>query len=147
MIRKLFGRDPLPPHEHDHPSVSRRSTSTSLKKFLGKSNQPPPPLPITLSLPAENLAQNSPRIAETLRSRSATNIPAISLPPPPEPFLPGPNHFKAMALYPYTADDPTEISLNQGEILYIVEKQDEWWQARNSKGSVGLAPSNYFQLL
>ncbi|KAK7029799.1 osmosensor protein [Favolaschia claudopus] len=146
MLRKLFGRDQLPLHEHDHPSVSRRSTSTSLKKFLGKSTLPPPPLPITLSLPAETLAQNNFQIAETLRSRSATNI-AVSLPPPPEPFLPGPNHCKAMALYPYTADDPTEISLNQGEILYIVEKQDEWWQARNSKGSVGLAPSNYFQLL
>ncbi|KAJ7938193.1 hypothetical protein B0H13DRAFT_1135852 [Mycena leptocephala] len=56
---------------------------------------------------------------------------------------------KAQALYNYTADrnDPREISFCQGEILDIGDKRADWWQARNTKGLVGIAPSNYLQLL
>ncbi|KAJ7239961.1 hypothetical protein B0H12DRAFT_1074884 [Mycena haematopus] len=79
----------------------------------------------------------------------------------PEPYT---FHQKAKALYPCmiiarrwhalsyvlpdTADVPTEISLSPGEIFDIIDKQPaDWWQARNANGLVGLAPSNYFQLL
>ncbi|KAF5375048.1 hypothetical protein D9758_000551 [Tetrapyrgos nigripes] len=57
--------------------------------------------------------------------------------------------YKAKALYAYTAspDDPTEISFTKGEILDIVDKQGKWWQAKKSDGSVGIAPSNYLQII
>jgi len=63
---------------------------------------------------------------------------------PPDTYL-----YKAKALYAYTAsaDDPNEISFSKGEILDIVDKQGKWWQARKSDGSVGIAPSNYLQII
>jgi len=63
---------------------------------------------------------------------------------PPENYL-----YKAKALYAYTAsaEDPNEISFSKGEILDIVDKQGKWWQAKKSDGAVGIAPSNYLQII
>ncbi|KAJ7110368.1 hypothetical protein C8R43DRAFT_1042388 [Mycena crocata] len=57
--------------------------------------------------------------------------------------------YKAKALYAYSAsaDDPNEISFNKGEILDIVDKQGKWWQAKKADGAVGIAPSNYLQII
>ncbi|KAJ7045030.1 hypothetical protein C8F04DRAFT_1228115 [Mycena alexandri] len=57
--------------------------------------------------------------------------------------------YKAKALYAYSAsaDDPNEISFSKGEILDIVDKQGKWWQAKKADGSVGIAPSNYLQII
>ncbi|KDQ63140.1 hypothetical protein JAAARDRAFT_147136 [Jaapia argillacea MUCL 33604] len=57
--------------------------------------------------------------------------------------------YKAKALYAYTAstDDPNEISFAKGEILDIIDKQGKWWQAKKENGTVGIAPSNYLQII
>ncbi|KAJ7919307.1 hypothetical protein B0H13DRAFT_1989239 [Mycena leptocephala] len=61
----------------------------------------------------------------------------------------GSYQYKAKALYAYSAsaDDPNEISFSKGEILDIVDKQGKWWQAKKADGSVGIAPSNYLQII
>ncbi|CAK5264822.1 unnamed protein product [Mycena citricolor] len=57
--------------------------------------------------------------------------------------------YKAKALYAYTAssDDPNEISFNKGDIMDILDKQGKWWQAKKADGSIGIAPSNYLQII
>jgi len=57
--------------------------------------------------------------------------------------------YRARALYAYTAspDDPNEISFSKGEIMEIIDKNGKWWQARKEDGTLGIAPSNYLQII
>ncbi|KIK79074.1 hypothetical protein PAXRUDRAFT_16518 [Paxillus rubicundulus Ve08.2h10] len=75
---------------------------------------------------------------------NAANSPTPEPAPEQESYI-----YKAKALYAYTAspDDPNEISFTKGEILDIVDKQGKWWQAKKVDGNVGIAPSNYLQII
>jgi len=57
---------------------------------------------------------------------------------------------KAKALYAYTAntqDDPNEVSFDKGEVMDVIDNKGKWWQVRKTNGTVGIAPSNYLQML
>ena len=53
---------------------------------------------------------------------------------------------QASALHDYqgSPDDPNELSFEKGELIEILDKRGNWWQARKADGSTGIVPSNYF---
>lgn len=64
----------------------------------------------------------------------------------PQQQQPQPQSMTVVALHPYTAnpDDPNELSFAKEEVLEILNKSGNWWQAKKKDGTVGIVPSNYF---
>lgn len=58
-----------------------------------------------------------------------------------------------VALYSYAAQTDQEVSMVQGDLLYLLEKssEDDWWKVKkrvlgSENGEpVGLVPNNYIQ--
>lgn len=57
------------------------------------------------------------------------------------------------ALYDYAPQGEGELAINEGDLLYILEKSedDDWWKAKKKAAPeedeepVGLVPSNYVE--
>lgn len=64
--------------------------------------------------------------------------------PPPPKLAPKPGMVKTYrALYPYVAQQPDELSIEEGDVIYVTDQSDcNWWKA-TCKGKGGLVPSNY----
>ncbi|KAK6179875.1 hypothetical protein SNE40_012130 [Patella caerulea] len=62
----------------------------------------------------------------------------------PPPLVPKPGQVKVVqALYKYDAQQPDELSFDEGDTLYILDMSDSnWWKAKCGKRA-GLIPSNY----
>lgn len=52
--------------------------------------------------------------------------------------------FEVFAVHAYNASEAHDLSISQGESLFILDcKEEHWWQAQNKQGKVGYIPSNY----
>lgn len=57
------------------------------------------------------------------------------------------------AIYDYAPQSEGELSITEGDILYVLEKShdDDWWKAKKKAGAdeedepVGLIPNNYIE--
>ncbi|KAF7373418.1 hypothetical protein MSAN_00551400 [Mycena sanguinolenta] len=166
-MKPFFGRsEPVadqPQVQRSSRHTSRQSSTTTMKKLFGLDK----PISLPISQPIERSKNRTPSNQQvstppqppsvdekrdtddndrpTLSPITPQSIPDSLDEEDPKPYI---FRQKAKALYPYIADDSTEMSLSIGEIFDIVDQQTaDWWQARNKNGLVGLAPSNYFQLL
>ncbi|GFO47281.1 Sh3 domain-containing kinase-binding protein 1-like [Plakobranchus ocellatus] len=56
---------------------------------------------------------------------------------------------KAVVRFSYTAEQPDELSLEEGQIVHVIEKQledDGWWKGEVN-GKVGVFPDNFVEIL
>lgn len=52
-----------------------------------------------------------------------------------------------VVLYDFEAGDEDELSVNEGETLTILEKENaEWWRVRNAHGQEGVVPAQYVEV-
>jgi hypothetical protein len=56
------------------------------------------------------------------------------------------NYLQALALYDFTATEPSELSFVKGDVLTLLNAKGSWWLAE-LKGNRGEIPGNYIQLL
>lgn len=53
----------------------------------------------------------------------------------------------AVVLYDFSADGEDELTVHEGETLWIVEKDSaEWWKCRNAAGEEGVVPASYVEV-
>jgi len=51
------------------------------------------------------------------------------------------------ALYDYEAEDETELTIKEGEILHVISETDGWYFGTNAQGQKGNFPSNFVECL
>jgi len=56
-------------------------------------------------------------------------------------------HKDFKALYDYEAEDDTELTIKEGEILHVISETDGWYFGTNSQGKEGNFPSNFVEPL
>lgn len=79
--------------------------------------------------------------------------PATSFPPPPRraassvASVPQVKTTKATALYDFEAQGEDELTINDGEELTVVEREnDDWWTVKNASGQQGVVPAQYVEV-
>jgi len=50
-----------------------------------------------------------------------------------------------VALYDYDAEDETELTIHEGEVLFVISETDGWYYGNNQAGAKGNFPSNFVQ--
>lgn len=65
-------------------------------------------------------------------------------PPPPKPPKPGKVQV-FRALFKYDAQGPDEVSLEEGDIIYVSEQHESGWWRATVNGKSGLIPGNYVE--
>lgn len=50
-----------------------------------------------------------------------------------------------MALYAYEASKPDDLTLAEGDIIYVTQRHDDGWCEGVLNGNKGFFPSNYVQ--
>ncbi|CDH48732.1 predicted protein [Lichtheimia corymbifera JMRC:FSU:9682] len=51
---------------------------------------------------------------------------------------------KALHTYRANPNDPNELSFEKDELIEILDRRGNWWQAKKHNGAIGIVPSNYF---
>ena len=52
---------------------------------------------------------------------------------------------QVIALYDYESQGDQELDLEEGDIITVIAKEDDVWWCGQSKGKMGMFPSNYVE--
>ncbi|KAI9433599.1 hypothetical protein H4582DRAFT_1986948 [Lactarius indigo] len=133
-------------------SIEATATEAAATKHQEDPDPEPEPEPVqapvqrTLPPPLLSNGSNSPSKKGVHFSEAS---PAI-IPPrsasPPEPEQDEAEGLEAAALYDFQAQGDDELTVAEGDALWIIEQEgDEWWKCRNIKGDEGVVPASYIE--
>ncbi|CAJ1075513.1 ABI family%2C member 3a isoform X2 [Xyrichtys novacula] len=106
---------------------------------------PPPPPPPSMEVDDLELSAMPPPFLSDEMGGFDDIMPP--LPPPVDYDTETPPQYleKVMALYSYEAAKPEDLTLAEGDIIYLTHRHDDGWCEGVSNGNKGFFPSNYVQ--
>ncbi len=103
------------------------------------------------ALPVRSIAQEAPAEEEAYDPRAAATAVAaehFGQAQVEEAPATSSGGYRALIHYDYEKAEDNEIELREGEYVTNIEMVDEdWWMGTNSRGEIGLFPSNYVELV
>ena len=140
-------------------SLARESTDSAaaLGAEAERQTQPeaepsssPAPVQHTLPPPLRTDGAHSPSKSVHFSEASPAIIPRSPSPPGQEEEQAqheDAEGLEAFALYDFQAQGDDELTVAEGDALWIIEKDgDEWWKCRNVKGDEGVVPASYVEV-
>ncbi|KAK6949196.1 class II myosin [Daldinia eschscholtzii] len=105
--------------------------------------QTPRPVPVPTPTPAASVTSS---IASHTRNQGSTSSARAPPPPPPPPAAaPAKGKITAKVLYDFAGHKENELSIKAGEIIEIVQKENNgWWLAKNAQGQAWV-PAAYVE--
>ncbi|ORX53664.1 hypothetical protein DM01DRAFT_1336195 [Hesseltinella vesiculosa] len=99
----------------------------------------PRPNPTRSSVPAsKSIPAHAPVI-------SASNSPPPPPPPPPAATPQPSSEPKYKAIYPFETDQDGELAIEMGDLIEVIEQDDNGWWLAKKNGKEGWVPSNYLE--
>ncbi len=107
----------------------------------------PAPIQRTLPPPLRTDGAHSPSKKEVHFSEASPAIIPPRAPSPPDQPQEAIEGLEAVALYDFQAQGGDELTVAEGDALWIIEQDgDEWWKCRNVDGNEGVVPASYVEV-
>jgi len=133
-------------------SLSNESIKAAALSEAERRPEPEPALPAptqrTLPPPLRSDGAHSPsKKGVHFSEASPAIIPPRSPSPPDQAQRDEIEGMEAVALYDFQAQGDDELTVAEGDTLWIIEQDgDEWWKCRNVEGSEGVVPASYVEV-
>ncbi|KAI9171867.1 Myosin-1 [Paramyrothecium foliicola] len=103
--------------------------------------------PAAASVAASIPAAASRSIPNHTRNQGSTSSATTRVPPPPPPAAPAAKpKVMAKVLYDFAGQRENELSIKEGDMLEIVQKENNgWWLAKNAQGQSSWVPAAYVE--
>ncbi|CAG8658065.1 4828_t:CDS:10, partial [Gigaspora rosea] len=139
-----------PPNSLSDPPCQRKETSSTTSRKSQKNSRPTKPgvskTSVPTSAPKTQQAANTNKPSASVSGKNSTGQSSgrkPAPPPPPPPAAKSKNMYKA--IYDFATEDSGELSFNKGDILEIIEKDDNGWWLAKMNDDQGWVPSNYLE--
>ncbi|XP_027897368.1 ABI family, member 3a isoform X1 [Xiphophorus couchianus] len=136
-----------PPHAPPEPIASSSSSPSSPFPLLSRSSSASPRLCLPARLEHLDLQILAPPPPLSLDDIGEFDDIMPPLPPPVDYDINAPPDYleKVVALYTYEASKPDDLSLTEGDIIYMMRRHDDGWCEGVCNGREGFFPENYVQ--
>lgn len=142
-VVKICSGEPAGSQSRPPCAVKARPTQNSTRRAATSAPRKAPTTNRNAPRPAAAINNSRPMANNVGRAVPPPPPPAQAATPPPPPAAPAKPQYKA--IYPFQSQEAGEIAFEKGDLLEIVEKDENgWWLARKD-GIEGWVPSNYLE--
>lgn len=101
---------------------------------------------ITPQAPPEQMSRQTSLVTEPVYSRQTSQASSVVSGGEVLPAWVPKNYLeKVLAIYDYNADKEDELTFQEGQVIYVLKKNDDGWWEGVMEGITGLFPGNYVE--